>query len=367
MNILHVTCVRELSSGQRKQLAYECDAATQLDGVIWEVVALTCTSPKSSFEKQVPRFFRPIFLRNIYAWIYMMSRRKCHDFILSRHMVCDLSSIIFARFLTNRISIHHSKEPEELILVKNGLKGKVASFLERHVGGYSVRSARGVAGVTDEIRRYEVFRNKIPKKSYVYPNGINLSSITMLPDEREDWCVNAAFVCGKFSSWHGLERLFDDLKQSQCQAKKIKLKIHLIGRLLESQEELLKNNPALLEVFVIHGELAFSEYFEILQVCDIGLSSFALDEKGLQEASTLKVREYLALGLPVYSGHLDSFGDNFFYHQGTASLSSIYEFGCASKAYKREAIRSESANMVDKAQIMKRLIASLDSEVLRNT
>jgi len=39
--------------------------------------------------------------------------------------------------------------------------------------------------------------------------------------------------------------------------------------------------------------------------CSVGLSCFAFERKGLTQGSTLKVREYLACGLPAALGHHD--------------------------------------------------------------
>jgi hypothetical protein len=45
---------------------------------------------------------------------------------------------------------------------------------------------------------------------------------------------------------------------------------------------------------------------ELCSFCHIGLGSFALQRKALNDASTLKMREYGARGLPVVYGHLDN-------------------------------------------------------------
>src|SRR5690606_1388976 len=103
--------------------------------------------------------------------------------------------------------IHHSKEVEELSLVRRGFIGKVASYLESVLGDFSLRLSFGIVGGTEEITRYELNRIGSFKPSFVYRNGILVDSLGMLDDRRHPDIVNAAFICGKFSSWHGLELL----------------------------------------------------------------------------------------------------------------------------------------------------------------
>ena len=55
-----------------------------------------------------------------------------------------------------------------------------------------------------------------------------------------------------------------------------------------------------------HGYLTQELYEPILETGDIGIGVLGLHRKGLNEASPIKVREYLAYGLPVISGHPDT-------------------------------------------------------------
>lgn len=55
-----------------------------------------------------------------------------------------------------------------------------------------------------------------------------------------------------------------------------------------------------------HGFLTQDQYEPILAAADIGIGVLGLHRKGLNEASPIKVREYLAYGLPVISGHPDT-------------------------------------------------------------
>ena len=56
----------------------------------------------------------------------------------------------------------------------------------------------------------------------------------------------------------------------------------------------------------LHGYLGAAEYAPLLAASDVGVGTLALDRKGMQEACPLKVREYLAAGLPVLTAYQDT-------------------------------------------------------------
>ena len=54
-----------------------------------------------------------------------------------------------------------------------------------------------------------------------------------------------------------------------------------------------------------HGRLPREAALRLLDRADVGLGTLALHRKGMAEASALKMREYLAVGLPVIYGNED--------------------------------------------------------------
>jgi glycosyltransferase involved in cell wall biosynthesis len=56
---------------------------------------------------------------------------------------------------------------------------------------------------------------------------------------------------------------------------------------------------------VVHGYLDREQYEPLARKADFGISSLALHRQGLREMSPLKLREYLAYGLPVVLAHED--------------------------------------------------------------
>ncbi|RZI85367.1 MAG: hypothetical protein EOP38_05120 [Rubrivivax sp.] len=255
--------------------------------------------------------------------------------------------------------MHHAKDVEELKLIRPGLRGKLASSLEVVTGKHALRSAVAVLGVTDEIRAYQLETRAVRKKSWVYPNGVVSSEIPLLEDKRDAVTIEAAFICGHFSPWHGLDLLTEELRRaSVLRVIPSGLKIHLIGKLSESQIRDVEMANVNQEVFIIHGNLSPSEYVPILTRCDVGIGSLAMFRENLTQGATLKVREYLALGLPVYSGHVDtSIPKTFKYYKcGSISLPQVIDFANSLKAAKRNEVREASAQYIEKLQLMRSVV-----------
>src|SRR5205807_8242905 len=59
------------------------------------------------------------------------------------------------------------------------------------------------------------------------------------------------------------------------------------------------------ENVAVHGFLDRERYAPLYARADVAVGQLALHRRGVDENSPLKVREYLAYGLPVISGHRD--------------------------------------------------------------
>lgn len=345
--------MRELSPGQRKQLNYEFHCNDRLERAAWTTVALHDKPPELPFERQVPRLFRALGLRNIYAWYFMFRARHTYDVILQRHMTFDPFILAFGWLIPCRVTVHHGKAIEELPLIKPGWRGRLAAAVERRMGWINTRQVLGLLGVTADIAAYEAAAHHAECPQGVYPNGILVDEVPVLIDRRGAG-IEVGFVCGKFTAWHGLDRLMEAVEAERELAAEVGLKVHLIGQLDDEQRVAVDAINRHGVVFVVHGRLSEASYFQILETCDLGLGSLALDRQNMREGSTLKVREYLAVGLPVYSGQPDTaLPEGFaYYRHGAAEVRAILDFARTMKAETREAVRTASRSYIEKRALM---------------
>lgn len=355
VSIAHLTVVRQLTPGQLKQLRYEHLSSTKLEGCYWTTYAFHCGPEINPYVRRIPRPFQGLIGRKLFKWLAALFISKRVNHLLMRHDTFDPFSLVFAPLIGNRSSVHHAKECAELLLIKPGIKGKLASLLERITGKIAVSTSKAIFGVTHEIAQYERSFHHIKKPICVYSNGILPSEVDVLADQRSTNAVHAAFICGSFSAWHGLDKLFIAAKQWPGKDLQCRLVFHLIGRLSADQSEQAGEISSDAVRFESHGLMNEAEYIAILQKCDIGIASLALERKGLQEASTLKVREMLAFGLPIYSGHKDLAlleTEDYIKVANLISINEIVEFGLSTKTLSRNYVRSRSLERINKAAAM---------------
>lgn len=286
-----------------------------------------------------------------YKWLSV--EQKKWDIILLRYSLADPLQLRFmCRYGYKTILVHHTKEIEEIKL-NSSVKSRIKRAVERHCGSVSLGLARGIAAVTREIADYEVSRTSevgSDKPCFIYPNGIMWGNDVPLQDFRTR-NVELLFVANFFSPWHGLDRLLDSIKKT-----KDNFIIHVVGRLSETDRTFASEDARL----KLHGSLSSAEIQVLSSRCWVGLSSFASDRKGMNESCTLKVREYLFNGLPVYGSDRDVFPKEFpFYRQGGPDMTRILNYAYETRSIERIAVRDAAEPFISKKVLLSRLYSDI--------
>ena len=357
MKILHTAMMKKFSLGIAEQMQSELNAAQELNASF----TVKIFSPNQHINKGYCSLFHLISLNKtgkIFSWIefrvkyysWLLSQEDGVDCFLLRYSAYDPLQYFFIKKTKKPVYlIHHTKEHDELRSM--GLIGNCYYLIDKIFGDMSIKSAKGIIGVTEEIIDYEKSRiNDSEKPSILYPNGIEVLD-TLLEDSRSNLIPEFIFVASYFYSWHGLDILLNEMENS-----KEKFVLHLVGEV--SQEDLIyakKDNR-----IVLHGKLNNLEIEELSSRCWLGLGSFALYRKKMTQGSTLKVREYLNNGLPVYSGHKDSFPNSFsFYKFDELNITSLIEFSKTVRKVSKQEVRSESTPYISKKNCLENLIRDL--------
>jgi glycosyltransferase involved in cell wall biosynthesis len=356
MRVLHAVALLQPSSGVVNQMRWEQRAAGEL-GLDWESTIFTTST--SSYKPTLFKVIRKLIdslplgrlknvfdlislRRNYYKWL--KSRENLFDIYVLRHSLYDIQQLIFI-MQTNRpvYLVHHTLELSELAL-QIGWLGKVKVLLELWVGRHSIKSAYATVGVTQEIIDYEKRRANQPnKRSILYPNGVMCYGFSLT--DRREAIPEIIFVASCFHPWHGLDLLLETMRENNDS-----FILHLVGELSPMEEAAARDDSRI----IVHGHKDAISIGKIAESCWIGLSSFAIFRTGTQEACTLKVREYLAMGLPVYSGHRDVFPADFkYYKNSTLSIINILKFAFACRNITREEVASESFQYIDKVELLR--------------
>ena len=149
--------------------------------------------------------------------------------------------------------------------------------------------------VTHELTRLV---SPFARPSLVLANSITLTSLPLFSPVPSDSPTRLVFIGTARTPWHGLDRmaelarLFPDWR------------FDIIGDDASIWPS-VSSAPAPVNV-VFHGTLTRERYLPLLAAATVALGTFGLYRKGMQEACPLKVREYLAHGLPVIGACADT-------------------------------------------------------------
>ena len=175
-------------------------------------------------------------------------------------------------------------------LVKNELRarGNLRFLAFRLFRNLYYRNITAAVFVSRELQQINEINLKTSHQFHISGNGIDIDRVTELPVTQDS--IELLFIGHPNQPWHGIEDIFD------LASIMPKFKFHIIGYESGQTSE---------NVFS-YKELERSEYLQIAERCTLGISTLKLNIKGMAEASPLKSREYLAMGLPIISRYEDT-------------------------------------------------------------
>lgn len=240
------------------------------------------------------------YLKFLFALIIPYKLKKCLE-----KSNPDVIYFRYALYQPSIANIMSSKAP--LVIEINGhilgelqSKGKKILYLvEKLFGSLFLNEASGFVGVTTESTNYalaNVKNDKIP--CITIGNGIDCNNINYLSHvPQKDICM--AYV-GARSPWGGIDRVIHAINEANDKS----FKLHLIGADWDKYPEIGK---LVKKGFIInHGYVTGEALDDILKSVDFCFGFLALHRKKFAEASLLKVRRYLAHGIPVVIGYNDT-------------------------------------------------------------
>lgn len=293
--------------------------------------------------------------RRYYEWL--VKTAAFYDLVLVRHSLHDpYRANALSQVATKVATVHHTLEVPELGTIEGG-GGLLRKGVERYCGPRSIAKADVVVGMTAEIAHYEVARIGSPRPTVVYPNG------AVVTDEDREAAASYSrsalpsllFVASRFAPWHGLDRLLASL--DDCVED---FELIIVGRTSAADRAIAQGDSRIRFL----GVLEAAAIAALARRSWVGLSSFALDRNGMQQACPLKVREYLKTGLPVYGGHEETFPyDVPFYRSGPADLNSILDFAHQIQYMTPAGTLDAAIPYIDKARLLKACLADLTAAI----
>ena len=352
MRILHIGALNSAigNIGVVRQMQSEREVARDL-GIEWDVELWAAdTLDEFEFVRTYPERCRSRVARRRHFFSTISEHMHRYDLVLLRYVPADPFLPFIKRRAARLALVFHTKDSIALRAQFNVWKGLVFSVADWISCQFVLRKADGLVSVTQDILDYHMrraFLKDVP--SVVVPNGIDLRRFPLVRDHREGK-VKLLFVASTFFAWHGLTALLNSLADFRDRDS---IELHLIGDVGQSDRRLIDQRKLAGSVR-LHGRLDLLQLRHRLEQADVGVASFGLGEAGLREACTLKVREYLAAGVPVYSGHRDvAFPKTFdFYYVGLPDIAAMASFARRMRAVDRVAIRHAAERFIDKKELV---------------
>lgn len=174
-------------------------------------------------------------------------------------------------------------------------KNKITGIYNYIFRCFSLKNVDALVFVTEELVHSKSF-NSFSGQRIVIANGINVNDFDFI-SKTNNTCPNLVFIGSPGQAWHGLDKIYllaEILK---------KCTINIVG---PSKEYCVNQWKTLPKNVVFHGYLSAEESKRIIKNMDVGIGTLALHRKKMHEACPLKVRQYLAQGLPVIAASKDT-------------------------------------------------------------
>ncbi|MCE5208521.1 MAG: hypothetical protein LLG42_09450 [Chloroflexi bacterium] len=172
-------------------------------------------------------------------------------------------------------------------------RGLFFYYLNRITRGQIFGKASGLVPISQElVTRPSI--NRFNKPVLVLSNGIDLNAVKPLPAPCNS-IPRLAFVGIPGLDWNGEDKLIEFARSVPD------IQLDLVGfSCTDMPDESIPDNV------VFHGLVEVAKVYEILSHADVTSGTLALHRKQLEENSALKVREALALGIPIILGYYDT-------------------------------------------------------------
>lgn len=208
---------------------------------------------------------------------------------------------------------HQSLELDEIksIMKENLIGFKPSKFLswiqysawpfynEKYFGHKINKNIRASVAVTNEIADFQ--RKKGSKTVFTITNGITVKNYTLRQPEGFNNELNLLFLKGSsgYSPWNGFERLVDSIDQYNSLKTNItKIKLFVFGH--HTEGEIPKRD------YIVEGGYITGEELDIVfNKMHLGVSGIQVYLKNFKEGTSLKIREYVARGLPFFYAYTD--------------------------------------------------------------
>lgn len=227
---------------------------------------------------------------------------KKFDYIYLRYPCADPYLLGF--IIKNRNKVIIEFQSKVLAELQNLNVHRARLVMERSLLPFILRYSKAIIGVTKEIEHYYKKKSILGRvKSIAVSNGIAVDSIPLRKPPKDINGELNLLCVSSMHEWHAVDRV---IKGMALYDNDILVNLHIVGQ--GQQLKVLKdlvNKYKLNSNIFYYGTKTKEELDMLFNKCHIAIGSLGLHRIDLKFASTLKVREYMARGIPFILGYKD--------------------------------------------------------------
>ena len=238
------------------------------------------------------------FIKEFFITLYcaLKQTKLLHLYIGTTNFDC-LPGILLKKFKKVRTVIFYGVDYSE-----KRFDNKILNAIYNFLDIYCIQHADYVFSNTKRAENARVAKGLERKKSVIVPNGVFLDRIPKLTKNKIE--KNLMFV-GHLSKTHGVQELLEVFIDVQKKFPKVKLKIIGTGPYESKLRINISNNKKLKKTVLFLGRKSNEETLQVLAKENaIGIAPYTSSESWVKYCDPLKIKEYLACGLPVITTRL---------------------------------------------------------------
>ena len=364
MKVAHLSVLRSHrdGAGVTNQLRMEYEAA-RLSSLSWKTELWDDEKTSDTglaFLSRLPFIYRSFIGRRYFIYKRTKLLLMEYDYVLVRYTLLHIFDLMQSRRDAGKIIYVFHLPAADIAKTLPRFLGFIFLYFELLISKKLFRKNVVFSAVTSELyQKYSGTLNLKNKKHIVYPNGA--LSLTHVEDARQG-IVKIGFIASRFYEWIGLTELLGRLRGIANTSLTVDFCFFIVGEITEDQRqciaELNQQKPGLINYAArVSGE-AMPQFLATLH-CTLG--AFAMNKSGLRASASLKVRESLMAGVPVYTGHPDAhIPEDFKYLKvGECDPEKIIRFAKQHAFIARKEVQELARPYIDKKLIMQRFIDEL--------
>lgn len=250
----------------------------------------------------IPLFCSLFRIGPVFSEAYRDIRSFQPDVIIWRYNITYVPGIFNPKKINPKLVLiteHQAKENDELRMTK---AGRILAPLIMNNGRKVLLNVNGVIGVTSEITKYELGLIERTVPSLTLTNSIDVEQYPLKrATTTNPKSLRLLYVGSHTADWQGIDRVLKGMARYRGD---VKIELHIAGNLTDSFRELMKSLAVENQV-IPHGYLTGEELDREFDLSDIAIGTLGIHRKKLSSGSTLKVREYMARGIPFMISYAD--------------------------------------------------------------